>query len=511
MTIKEKIEKDETARAIEMAERYVRESGMTEKDGVHLRLIAEEMGELITILPGKRAGRLSIGDDETGCVVTLWLTQDDDAATCSQKSSSGGVMSKISRILSLNYKALEDGDAELADIGVRKALDDDFEEMGLKPQGPAYVWTQEAYSSLSIDKLYEDDSESWVEISHSIIANLSDDIRIFVFEDHSELAVHLSFDKPGKKRAGKYAIDPELENLSKIPVAKSRFQIKMVQLLYGRLSDKQESTESLKVEKLKIPCSCAPKGYLSVLKYTPAANAHEEASPAVLFMHGGAFMLPALPYHYRLAQAVALRTGSTVFFTLQHLGPKYVLPLPIREAYEAYRYLILHGRDLRIDTERVAAMGDSSGGTMAAALAILVRDHHITPLAAQILLYPSIGLDYETQSMKEFTDVPVVNAEAIEAYHKMLRSDRDSNEYFVHPASAPSHEDLPPAYVETAEFDALRDEGLAYAELLKKNGCDVTLNQTKGTVHAFDMAKDSKVLAEAMDKRMEFINRIFKK
>ncbi|MCR5788663.1 MAG: alpha/beta hydrolase [Lachnospiraceae bacterium] len=510
MIIEEKIGKGEHAQAIQTAERYITESKMTEKDGLHLRLIAEEMGELMTNLSGKRTGRLSIGDDEAGCTVTFRLTQEEDAAACLEKSSSGGVMSKISRILSLNYHELETGNTELADIGLRKALADDFAEMGLKPQGPAYVWTQEAYNSLSLDRLYEDDSESWIEISRSIIANLSDDIRILVFEDHSELAVHLSFEKRERKQTGKYATDPELERLYRIPVAKSRFQIKMVQLLYGRLPDKQESTESLKVEKLRIPCSCAPKEYVSVLKYTPAANTGKKAAPAVLFMHGGAFMLPALPYHYRLAQTVALRTGSTVFFTLQHLCPKYTLPLPIREAYEVYRYLILNGTDLGIDTERVAAMGDSSGGTMTAALALLARDRDITPLAAQVLLYPSIGLDYETQSMKEFTDVPVVNAEAIAAYHKMLRTDKDADEFFVHPASASSHKDLPPTYLETAEFDALRDEGIAYAELLRKNGCEVTLNQTKGTVHAFDMAKDSRVLAEAMDKRIAFLNRVLK-
>ncbi|MCR4656734.1 MAG: alpha/beta hydrolase [Lachnospiraceae bacterium] len=508
MNITQKIEKGSTARAIQMAERFVREDRMTEKDGLHLRLAAEEMGELITNLSGDRTGKLSIEDDESGCVVKLRLMRDDAAGSYTENSSSFGVISRVSGILSLNYEAIEAREEELEDIGVRKALKKDFEEMGLKSQGPAYVWTKEAYSNLSFDKLNEDDNESWVEIGNSIIANLSDDIRIFVFEDYSELVVHLSFERPEKKQKGRYAIDPELEELYKIPVAKSRFQVKMVQLLYGRLVDKQRSTDSLKVTKIKIPCSCAPKGYVSVLKYIPAVNDNTETAPAVLFMHGGAFMLPALPYHYRLAEAVALRTGCTVFFTLQHLGPKYALPLPIREAYEVYGYLLQNGKDLKIDTGRIVAMGDSSGGTMTAALSLLAREHGITPPAGQVLLYPSIGLDHETQSMKDYRDVPVVNSEAIEAYHRMLRSDKDAAEFFVHPASAASLENLPPAYVETAEFDALRDEGIEYAGLLEKNGCDVTLNRTKGTVHAFDMAKDSRVLAEAMDQRMAFINRV---
>ncbi|MCR4907918.1 MAG: AMP-binding protein [Lachnospiraceae bacterium] len=513
MIVKAEVEKGKSAeQAIELAERYSGSTGLEPKDRLHLRLIAEETAEIIENLPDNREGTLSIEGDGSGCAVRLMLMQASriSASETEEDRAPEGIMSKIGRILGLSYETIEKGATGLADIGLRKAAPKDFEEMGLDFTGAAYVWTEEAYNRASFDRLIEDDAANWIEISHSIIANLSDDIRVFVFEDHSELTIHVPFWKSKGKKVGKYPLDPELIPLTKIPVAKTRFQIKMVKLLYGRLPDRQASTDKVQVDKMKIPCESSPKGYVSLLKFTPAEKKGPEPLPAVLFMHGGAFMLPALPYHYRLARKIVEKTGSVVFFLLQHLGPKYSLPLPIKEAYEVLKYLIAGADELKIDAKRIAAMGDSSGGTMTAALSLLARDNG-TPLAGQLLLYPSIGLDTETKSMKEFTDVPVVNADAIRSYHRLLKTDDGAQKYYLHPASAASLENLPPAYVETAEFDALRDEGIAYAEMLKENGCEVVLNKTKGTVHAFDMAKDSAVLAAAMDKRMEFINRVFNK
>ena len=500
---------DGTKQAINMAEQYAKDNHLTEKDGLHLRLIVEETAEIAGNLSEGKEGSLSIERAKKGSIIRLLIKENSlsEEKYLSERPSFG-VMSNISLILNLSYEAIEADETKLTCIGVRKADKRDLTEMGVASEGEAYVWTGEGYNSLSFDRMNQNDDTDWIEISHSIIANLSDDVRVVVFRDHSELTIHVPFTETGKSKTEKYAVDPELKELYKIPVAKTGFQIRMVQLLYSRLPDKQTSTDKLDVIKIKIPCASAPKGYINILRYTPAGRT-EEITPAVLFMHGGAFMLPALPYHYRLAERTAIKTGSSVFFTLQDLGPRHPLPLPIKEAYEVYRYLIKNSGELKIDPARIVAMGDSSGGTMTAALSMLARDDD-TPLAGQVLLYPSIGLDYETQSMKSFTDVPVVNAEAIKAYHKMLKTGDDADKYYLHPASA-SLEKLPAAYVETAEFDALRDEGIIYAGMLRENGCDVVLNKTKGTVHAYDMAKDSRVLAEAMDRRMEFINSVFKK
>ena len=113
--------------------------------------------------------------------------------------------------------------------------------------------------------------------------------------------------------------------------------------------------------------------------------------------------------------------------------------------------------------------------------------------------------------LEKYPDVPVVNAEAIRAYKKIMNADKEEGaKYYLSPAEASSLSDLPPAYIEPAEFDALHDEGVAYAEALKRCGNEVILNETKGTVHSFDMAKDSKVLAAAMERRIGFLNKVLK-
>ena len=130
--------------------------------------------------------------------------------------------------------------------------------------------------------------------------------------------------------------------------------------------------------------------------------------------------------------------------------------------------------------------------------------------SGQLLLYPSLDARLESRSMKLYTDVPVCNATAVKAYYKLCstKTPKKPREY-ISPAEAESLKGMPPTYVETAEFDCLHDDGILYADRLMKEHCDVVLNETRGTVHAFDMAKDSDVLKEALKRRVMFINDLF--
>ncbi|MBQ7725220.1 MAG: alpha/beta hydrolase, partial [Lachnospiraceae bacterium] len=349
----------------------------------------------------------------------------------------------------------------------------------------------------------------WAEISRSIIANICDDVRIIILPERTELSVKISFDRKDKDIKGKYNIHPELRELYKIPVAKSRFQIKLVQLMYRKLPEKQRSTDSYRVVRHQIPCSYSPKEVINTLEYCPPDIKEGEKAPAVVFYHGGAYLFPALPYHYRLAAMVAERTGARVFLPMYDLALKYNPPIQIKEGLEVYRYLLSNEEEFGIDVKHVAVMGDSSGGTISAAVCLLARDYGIQAPAGQALLYPSLDTRGNTGSMEKYTDVPVVNSDAIRSYMKIIKSDKEEGvRFYTSPAEATSFEGLPPAYIETAEFDALHDEGVEYADLLEKAGCRVILNNTRGTVHSFDMAKDSTVLKEALNRRMEFLNSV---
>jgi acetyl esterase/lipase len=185
-------------------------------------------------------------------------------------------------------------------------------------------------------------------------------------------------------------------------------------------------------------------------------------------------------------------------------------PVQIIEGLDVYRRLLETARYF-IDPDKIAVMGDSSGGTMTAAVALLARDGMAPLPKGQMLLYPSLDMRYNTESMKKYTDVPVVNAEAIDCYRKIVRTDwSQENKYYLSPTQAESFEGLCNTYIETAQFDALHDEGVEYAKKLEAAGVPVILNETKGTVHSFDMAADSTILAKAMKKRIAFLKDIFK-
>ena len=125
-------------------------------------------------------------------------------------------------------------------------------------------------------------------------------------------------------------------------------------------------------------------------------------------------------------------------------------------------------------------------------------------------MYPSLDMRYNTPSMKKYTDVPIINTEAINSYRNIVHSDWSfGNKYYMSPAEAKTFEGLCDTYVETTEFDPLHDEGVEYAKKLKAAGVNVILNETKGTVHSFDMADNSSIVEAAVESRVEFLNKLF--
>jgi acetyl esterase/lipase len=355
----------------------------------------------------------------------------------------------------------------------------------------------------------EDNEEGWQEISHSILANLSEDIRLFIFPKKTELYVRLAVGKEKVQTTGKYAISPEFEELSKVPVCKSHFQVKLVQLLYGGLPNKQKSNDKVQIRKMQFSTGQNRKGQITVLRYTPIGDM--DTTPAVLFFHGGADLFPALPYHYKLAEKIAVGASCRVFLVMHDLAPKFNPPVQIKEGLDIYRQLVEEA-EYFVDHKKIVIMGDSSGGTMAAAVALLARDGLAPMPAGQMLLYPSLDMRYNTPSMEKYVDVPIVNTEAINCYRKIVQTDwSKGNKYYLSPTEADSFKGLCSTYIETAEFDALHDEGVEYARKLEAAGVPVILNETKGTVHSFDMADDSSILARAVTKRIDFLKGIFNK
>ena len=302
----------------------------------------------------------------------------------------------------------------------------------------------------------------------------------------------------------KYPIHSDFKKWSKMNPPLNRAVLPIVQKSVGLLSCFQHSANALKAEKKKIP---AKNGTVKAVWYTPTDAG--ENSPCILFCHGGGFVLPAAPYHYRLAREYALALKCKVLFVQYRLAPKYRFPVPMEDCFTAYEWLLHNAEILGIDEKRIAVCGDSAGGALAAAVALKARDSGIQPPCGQMLIYPVVGGSLSTPSMQKYTDTPMCNSrDMIKYYRLFFGADEIPAEKYAAPIREERLADLPKAYIETAEFDCLHDEGEAFANRLKESGVEVEYYATKGTIHGFDIVKKSEIVDEAVRRRIAFLRRV---
>ena len=127
----------------------------------------------------------------------------------------------------------------------------------------------------------------------------------------------------------------------------------------------------------------------------------------------------------------------------------------------------------------------------------------------QMLIYPAAG-DVDTESVRKYTDTPMCNSRDMEKYGKLYRPDLSvGNPVYASPIEADSLAGLPEAYIETAEFDCLRDGGILYAERLRKSGVSAELHNTEGTMHGFDIVLDSPIVRGCVNRRVAFLRQVF--
>lgn len=221
-----------------------------------------------------------------------------------------------------------------------------------------------------------------------------------------------------------------------------------------------------------------------------------ESLPAVIFFHGGGWVLGDVATHARLLRELAVRVNTAVVFVSYSLAPEAHYPRAVEDCYAATRYVHEHATSLRIDPSRLAIAGDSSGGNLAAAVAILAAQRGGPALRLQVLLYPVLDCDFSTPSYEAFGEGFNLDRETMKWFWNLYAPDATTRlEPLASPlqASIPQLSLLPPALIVTSEYDVLRDEGEAYARKLSDAGVSVTAVRFLGTVHGFAMMD---VLAE---------------
>lgn len=233
-------------------------------------------------------------------------------------------------------------------------------------------------------------------------------------------------------------------------------------------------------------------------------------APALVYYHGGAFVMRPAPQHFENALRYAREAECMVIFVEYRLAPKYPFPAGFNDCYAALCWAIANAERLGIDKTRLVVGGDSAGGSLAAGVVQRARQEDGIALRGQLLIYPCVDLTCKRPSITAYADVPPF---------KRASAVSIAETYLGHPLSAgipryasPLYGDLsqlPPAYVETPEFDLLHDQGNAYAQALREKGVDVELHEIKGGIHGFDvLAPNSSVSRENMQRRIQFLRRV---
>ncbi|RZM78016.1 alpha/beta hydrolase [Leptolyngbya iicbica LK] len=224
-------------------------------------------------------------------------------------------------------------------------------------------------------------------------------------------------------------------------------------------------------------------GSIPVRLYYPSP---EPNLPLIVFFHGGGWVTGSLETHDRVCRRIAQATMALVVSVDYRLAPWHKFPLPLEDCYDAVQWAATNAAELGADADRLIVMGDSAGGNLAAAVALMARDQSGPKIHRQVLIYPAVDGTLSSPSHQRYTDAPLLSRTGIHYFRDQYqRSPQDIHNAYFSPLLADDLSHLPPAFILTAEYDPLRDEGEQFAQRLTAAGVPVRYQDYPGMVHAF--------------------------
>jgi acetyl esterase len=229
-----------------------------------------------------------------------------------------------------------------------------------------------------------------------------------------------------------------------------------------------------------------PDGAVPVRIYWPQERP-EAPLPALVYFHGGGWVICDLDTHDPTCRAITNSVGCVVVSVDYRLAPEHKFPAAAEDAYAATLWVAANAIDLGVDATRIAVGGDSAGGNLTAAVALMARDRHVPDIVFQLMVYPVTDLTaMDTPSHRENGEGYFLTTAAMDWYRRQYLADLSEA---AHPYASPLQTadlgGLPPALVITAELDPLRDEGEAYAARLWDAGVSATASRYDGVFHGF--------------------------
>ena len=284
-------------------------------------------------------------------------------------------------------------------------------------------------------------------------------------------------------------LDPQAQALMQLMIDKGVPPVNTLTPVEARASYRSRRTftqpDAPEVFKVEDKVVSANGVNVSVRVYHPHAAQSHQALPGLVYLHGGGWTLGDLDTHDVLCRSLCLQAGIVVVSVDYRMGPEHKFPAAYDDTVAAFNWTVQHANALGIDASRIAIGGDSAGGNLSAAACLGLRGQSVQP-AFQLLIYPATIMWQDTPSYHANGKGYMLTKESIAYYtENYLRNREDAKDWRASPQLADSHAGLPPAFVMTAGFDPLRDEGLMYADALSKAGVSSQYICFERQIHGF--------------------------
>lgn len=211
--------------------------------------------------------------------------------------------------------------------------------------------------------------------------------------------------------------------------------------------------------------------------------------PVFMFFHGGGWILGDFATHKRLVRDLVVNSGAVAVFVEYSRSPEAQYPTALNECYAGTKWVSEHGAEINVDPSRMAIAGNSVGGNLTAAVALMAKDKHGPALKLQVMLWPVTDANFNTGSYLEFANDRFLTRNMMIWFWDAYAPKSNRTAYYVTPLKASLDElkGLPPALIQVAENDVLRDEGEAYGRKLDQAGVPTTLVRFDGLIHDYGL------------------------